>query len=575
MRRMKTCHSDSIWRGNAPRRLELYESPSLGLFLPEHPVRRATYRVVDDRRFDYVIIALICVSAVLMAYEHPHMTDATTQVFFILDVVFTVVFTVEMLLKIVAFGLYQASDSYLRDPWNVMDGSIVVLGLVSLFLASASFGWVRSLRTLKVLRPLRVINRVPELRVVVAAIFKSVPELANVALVSAVIWLIFGILGMQLFLGKFVRCSDPTVTTKAACVGEVASSQLRLREWVMISPPLEGGGGGDGGGTEAAAGGAGGAGAGGGEVWGCSDPAVTERGACVGPYDELRWSPREWIKEPMNFDNIGVTMRTLFEMCTTEGWVYVMHNGVDAVSPTEAMQRDAQPIAALYFITFMMVGHLFVVNLFVGIILDNFTRQADSGGDDTGALALMTDEQRGWVREHRKINFMRARVSYEPPSQPWRAVVHSVATSSLMEYAMLLCIVINAVFMGLEHYNMSDALVRVLKDANLILTVVFTLEAVIKLVRAGVTPRAQLARRVPAKHVVESPAHAGVADARAPEGGGAGGGPNPDPKPNPHPESQPYPRLRNPNPNPNHYPNHSPNPNPNPDPGPACRWGWA
>jgi hypothetical protein len=130
--------------------------------------------------------------------------------------------------------------------------------------------------------------------VVVAAIFKSVPELANVALVSGVIWIIFGILGMQLFLGKFVRCSDPAVTTKAECVGQMATTQLRLREWM---PP------------EGAVG-----------EWGCSDPSVTLRDACVGPYDDVQWLQREWIKEPMNFDNIGVTMRTLFEMCTTEGY---------------------------------------------------------------------------------------------------------------------------------------------------------------------------------------------------------------------------------------------------------------
>lgn len=214
-----------------------------------------------------------------------------------LDVIFSIVFTVEMVLKVVAFGLYGSGDTYLHDPWNVMDGSIVILALLSLFLGDASFSWIRSLRTVKVMRPLRVITRVPELRVVVAALFKSVPELVNVALVSAVIWLIFGILGMQvrkppsppyaakllslvqgtfirhpctpyspirkqtthskpawgvfrlqLFLGKFVRCSDSSITTKVDCVGDMALSQLRLREWI----PLEG--------AEA--------------VWGCSDPTV-------------------------------------------------------------------------------------------------------------------------------------------------------------------------------------------------------------------------------------------------------------------------------------------------------------
>jgi hypothetical protein len=135
------------------------------------------------------------------------------------------------------------------------------------------------------------------------------------------------------------------------------------------------------------------------------------QGACVGPYDAVDWVSRQWVKEHMSFDNIAVTMRTLFEMCTTEGyvplpdrgsetcfgtppdcrnpaphslsdflsplshrWIVVMRNGIDAISPDMAMQRDYNPPAALYFIAFMLVGHLFVVNLFVGIILDNFTK---------------------------------------------------------------------------------------------------------------------------------------------------------------------------------------------------------
>ena len=54
---------------------------------------------------------------------------------------------------------------------------------------------MRALRTMRVLRPLRVISRVPELKVVVNALFRSLPGLGNVLLVSLLFWLIFGILG--------------------------------------------------------------------------------------------------------------------------------------------------------------------------------------------------------------------------------------------------------------------------------------------------------------------------------------------------------------------------------------------
>lgn len=80
LERLKTCENQSRWKGSAPRRLGLYANKSLNLFLPEHPVRMWMFRIVDDRRFDYIVISLIFVSAVLMAYEHPGMSDVTTQV---------------------------------------------------------------------------------------------------------------------------------------------------------------------------------------------------------------------------------------------------------------------------------------------------------------------------------------------------------------------------------------------------------------------------------------------------------------------------------------------------------------
>jgi hypothetical protein len=72
LERLKTCENQSRWKGSANK--------SLNLFLPEHPVRMWMFRIVDDRRFDYIVISLIFVSAVLMAYEHPGMSDVTTQV---------------------------------------------------------------------------------------------------------------------------------------------------------------------------------------------------------------------------------------------------------------------------------------------------------------------------------------------------------------------------------------------------------------------------------------------------------------------------------------------------------------
>lgn len=64
-----------------------------------------------------------------------------------------------------SLGLIMREYSYLRDGWNILDCLVVVFSIVSLSLTSMDLKWVKTFRALRVLRPLRVINRVPELKV--------------------------------------------------------------------------------------------------------------------------------------------------------------------------------------------------------------------------------------------------------------------------------------------------------------------------------------------------------------------------------------------------------------------------
>ena len=102
-------------------------------------------------------------------------------------------------------------------------------GIVGKILSGANMEWVRALRTMRVLRPLRVISRVPELKVVVNALFRSLPGLGNVFLVSMLFWVIFGILGMQLFMGAFSRCSDENVDARVDCVDGQVNTTVEMR----------------------------------------------------------------------------------------------------------------------------------------------------------------------------------------------------------------------------------------------------------------------------------------------------------------------------------------------------------
>jgi hypothetical protein len=121
-----------------------------------------------------------------------------------IDQIFTVYYIVEAALKIIAFGFILHKKSYLRDPWNVVDFIVVVIGIISLIPA---FPNLKSLRIMRVLRPLRSINAVPSMKRLVQTLLMSLPQMGY--LVSFLLFFItvFAILGMQLFARDlYARC---------------------------------------------------------------------------------------------------------------------------------------------------------------------------------------------------------------------------------------------------------------------------------------------------------------------------------------------------------------------------------
>ena len=91
--------------------------------------------------------------------------------------------------------------SYLRDSWNQLDFFIVLTSLVDFFLRNVDLPFIKILRLLRALRPLRVISHNQSLRLIVAALFESVGSIFNVSIVVLVVWLMFAIFGINSYKG--------------------------------------------------------------------------------------------------------------------------------------------------------------------------------------------------------------------------------------------------------------------------------------------------------------------------------------------------------------------------------------
>jgi hypothetical protein len=127
-----------------------------------------------------------------------------------LDVTFCILFAIEMIVKHIALGVFFGKKAYWRQGWNVLDGIVVITSVYDL-LTDETQGLVKisSLRIVRGLRPLRVISRNPNLKLVVNTLLVSVPALCNLVVVGTLFFLIFGLLAVSYLKGSFFTCFVP------------------------------------------------------------------------------------------------------------------------------------------------------------------------------------------------------------------------------------------------------------------------------------------------------------------------------------------------------------------------------
>ena len=225
-----------------------------------NPLQAFARRMVNSRRFEPFMIALILINALLIGLEtSPAFVAKYDGWLHAGNDIILGVFIVEAVLKIAAVA--PRWGLYFRSGWNLFDLSVIVLSLIP---ATGEFALVA--RLVRVLRVLRLISAVPQLRLIIATLMRSIPSMGHVILLMSVIFYIYAVTGFHLFA----------------------------------------------------------------EV------------------DEEHWG------------TLGAALLTLFQMVTLEGWVEVME-----------VTLEAQPLAWLYFVSFILVGTFVVLNLFIAVVINN------------------------------------------------------------------------------------------------------------------------------------------------------------------------------------------------------------
>ena len=184
---------------------------------------------------------------------------------------------------------------------------------------------------------------------------------------------------------------------------------------------------------------------------------------------------------PQHFDNVPTGMLVLIEMATTEGWMGIVYQLVDAVGVEMQPIKDHNPSAYFFGYFFILVGSFFMLNLFVGVVIDTFTRLKNVSD---GSM-LQTDEQKNWT----KVQNMMSRVKSHQrkramvPRNPLGALcwllsseegVDNPWTAQVMDAFIMCCIIAKTIVMSMNYFGMSDLLALDLENANLVFAIIFT-----------------------------------------------------------------------------------------------------
>lgn len=347
---------------------------SLYVFSVTNPIRRWCQMMVPPSRgerffgakpntlaswvFYGLIICAVVTTVVLTIYNSPvyqfeHRHDPEHLLIFThIDWAFTIIFTVEFIIKVIADGFLLAPNAYLLNGWNTLDLFVLITLYISNFgKFASSTGLERAFRAFKALRALRLINLLKPARETFTVILvKGLPHILDAAAFCLAIIIPFALYGQNLFMGLFYSCNDDSddITMKGQCVYEST---------LGIEAPL--------------------------------------------PEDGEIYMPRVWQNPYVySFDSFFKGLLMLFEIASGEGWIDAMEACMSIAGKDMNQQQDANQLGGgIFFMVYNIVGSILVISLFLGVVLENFSKR--------NGTAFMTADQRRWLDLKKLLGRMR------------------------------------------------------------------------------------------------------------------------------------------------------------------------
>uniref|UniRef100_A0A914IAD7 Voltage-dependent L-type calcium channel subunit alpha n=1 Tax=Globodera rostochiensis TaxID=31243 RepID=A0A914IAD7_GLORO len=396
------------------------KSSSLFILSHTNSFRLFCNKIVNHSYFTNSVLICILVSSAMLAAEDPLQAQSyRNTILNYFDYFFTTIFTVEITLKVIVYGLVLHKGSFCRNAFNLLDILVVAVSLVSFVLKSDAISVVKILRVLRVLRPLRAINRAKGLKHVVQCVIVAVKTIGNIMLVTFMLQFMFAIIGVQLFKGTFFYCNDASRMTEPECRG---------------------------------------------------DFITLEDGDTTRPVRMTRL----WQRADFHFDNVMDAMISLFVVSTFEGWPDLLYVAINSNEEDRGPVHNARQPVAIFFIAFIVVIAFFMMNIFVGFVIVTFQNEGEREYEN----CELDKNQRKCIEFALKAKPHRRYI----PRNRFQYRVWWFVTSQFFEYAIFIIIMLNTTTLALKHYPPDPEMDVVLDVFNLVFTGVFAFEALFKII---------------------------------------------------------------------------------------------
>ncbi|KAK9722726.1 hypothetical protein K7432_002447 [Basidiobolus ranarum] len=371
---------------------------SLFIFKRNNPIRRICKKLVGNsdpsiesvsfnhfklsHAFNGLIFACVVVSVVFAVLNTPlaqqqrlirkygsleaaPVNRRDIDLFFWMDVAITTIFTLEFLIRVIADGFMFTPDAYWQSIWNRVDFLVLITMYITLAInPKEPTGIPRTLRAAKGFRALRIASYFNAVReVFYGTLYSGFPRIVDAAMLSLCFILPFSIYGLNIFAGLMYSCNDTadTIATRADCKGLFFDSEMNF------------------------------------------------------------WKPRVWSNpNNFNFDNFKSSLLVLFEIVSNEGWVDVMLNTMKIKGYNVQPEDRNAWYNAVFFMSYNMVGAVFVLTLFVAVIIENFNTR--------NGTAFLTAEQRRWIDMKNQLKQIKPSIRpVNPPSDKIRKWCYEMA----------------------------------------------------------------------------------------------------------------------------------------------------